>query len=82
MPLYDYQCKDCKHTFEGMYSIKDMLVPESTPCTECGGKVYKVILGGNEFIPGHNLNKKIPDSWNDVLTAVKKGNRGSTIETK
>lgn len=42
MPLYDYQCGDCSHTFERTLKISDMKIPESEACPSCGDvKVQK-----------------------------------------
>jgi putative FmdB family regulatory protein len=40
MPLYEYQCKKCKHTFEKIQKFSD---PEVKKCPECGGPVEKLI---------------------------------------
>jgi putative FmdB family regulatory protein len=40
MPLYEYQCKKCKHTFEKIQSFSDKPVKK---CPECGGPVEKLL---------------------------------------
>jgi putative FmdB family regulatory protein len=40
MPLYEYQCKKCKHTFEKIQSFSD---PPIKKCPECGGSVEKLL---------------------------------------
>ena len=40
MPLYEYQCKKCKHTFEKIQKFSD---PEIKKCPECGGPVEKLL---------------------------------------
>ena len=40
MPLYEYQCKKCKHTFEKIQKFSD---PPVTKCPECGGKVEQLL---------------------------------------
>jgi putative FmdB family regulatory protein len=83
MPLYDYKCSSCGCLFEGVYSISEMKKPEGKPCPECNEiSVKKVIVSGGNLVSGVNMNKKIPDGWNDVLKRVKSGHPGSTIETK
>jgi len=65
MPLYDYECGSCQHTFEGLYKFDD-----NVPCRKCGATTFKLpsascikIKGfrdangyGMKFIdtPGHN----------------------------
>ncbi len=39
MPIYEYQCKDCKYIFERMQRITD-LPPK---CPECGGEVSQLL---------------------------------------
>lgn len=38
MPLYEYQCKKCKHRFEKIQKFSDSPVKK---CPECGGPVEK-----------------------------------------
>ncbi len=40
MPLYEYQCTKCKHTFEKIQKFSDKPV---TKCPECGGKVEQLL---------------------------------------
>lgn len=40
MPLYDYQCKKCKHRFEKIQKFSDAPVRK---CPECGGPVEKLL---------------------------------------
>ncbi len=40
MPLYEYQCKKCKHRFEKIQKFSDKPI---TKCPECGGPVEKLI---------------------------------------
>ena len=40
MPLYEYQCKKCKHRFEQIQKFSDKPVKK---CPECGGPVEKQI---------------------------------------
>jgi len=40
MPLYEYQCKKCKHRFEQIQKFSDKPV---TKCPKCGGPVEKLI---------------------------------------
>jgi putative FmdB family regulatory protein len=40
VPLYEYQCKKCKHRFEKIQKFSDSPVRK---CPECGGPVEKVL---------------------------------------
>lgn len=40
MPLYEYQCKKCKHRFEKIQQFSDKPL---TKCPECGGALEKLI---------------------------------------
>ena len=40
MPLYEYQCKKCKHKFEKIRKFSD---PPIKKCPECGGPVEKLL---------------------------------------
>ena len=40
MPLYEYQCKKCKHRFEKIQKFSDPLVKK---CPECGGTVEQML---------------------------------------
>ena len=40
MPLYEYQCKKCKHKFEKIQKFSD---PPIRKCPECGGPAEKLL---------------------------------------
>ena len=40
MPLYEYQCTKCKHTFEKIQKFSD---PPVSECPKCGGKVEQLL---------------------------------------
>ena len=44
MPLYEYHCESCKHSFEELLNVSKRNEPIKTPCPECGeDKVKKGI---------------------------------------
>ena len=43
MPTYDYECKECGHTFEHFQMMSDEPLTE---CPSCGGPVRRLIGGG------------------------------------
>jgi putative FmdB family regulatory protein len=40
MPLYDYRCQDCGHTFESRHGMSE---PVLTVCPVCPGRVTRLI---------------------------------------
>ena len=40
MPLYEYQCKKCKHRFERIQKFSD---PHPKKCPKCGGPIEQTI---------------------------------------
>ena len=40
MPLYEYQCKDCKQVTEVIQKFSD---PDLTQCEECGGILERLL---------------------------------------
>lgn len=40
MPIYEYECKKCRHRFERIQKFSDKPV---TRCPECGGKVEQLL---------------------------------------
>jgi putative FmdB family regulatory protein len=40
VPLYEYQCKKCRHRFEKIQKFSDRAVKK---CPECGGPVEKLL---------------------------------------
>ena len=40
MPLYEYQCKKCRHRFEKIQKFSDAMVKK---CPECGGPVEQLL---------------------------------------
>ncbi len=47
MPSYNYKCEDCGHLSTVIQSIKDKALEH---CTECGGKISRIITGGSGLI--------------------------------
>ncbi len=47
MPTYDYECKDCGHTFEHFQSMSE---DPLKICPECGGVLRRLIGGGMGII--------------------------------
>lgn len=51
MPVYNYLCKNCDHSFEEMLKISDRNKPTENPCEKCKSEnsVY-ISLGGVPFM--------------------------------
>ncbi len=47
MPTYDYECTECKHSFEAFQQMNDKLLTE---CPECGAKLKRLIGSGSGII--------------------------------
>jgi putative FmdB family regulatory protein len=43
MPTYEYECKNCSHSFEVIQPISDSPL---TTCPECGSEIRRLIFGG------------------------------------
>jgi putative FmdB family regulatory protein len=47
MPIYDFQCQDCQHTFEALVKKSS----DDVPCIICAGSnVIKLISRGTSFV--------------------------------
>jgi len=62
MPIYEYRCKACGHTFEAIQKLDDR--PRSK-CPECSGKLEKLVSraafqlkGGGWFNEGYGKTEK------------------------
>ncbi len=49
MPLYEYQCKKCKHRFEKIQQFSDGPIKK---CPECGGTVEKLLSASSVRFKG------------------------------
>jgi putative FmdB family regulatory protein len=61
MPLYEYRCKSCGHTFEAIQKFSDRPLKK---CAECSGPLEKLISrssfqlkGGGWFISDYSRSK-------------------------
>jgi putative FmdB family regulatory protein len=66
MPLYDYRCTECSHTFEAKHSFND----PAPACPACGSAVQRIITTvprvakGMAADLGKNATKEqIADKW-------------------
>jgi putative FmdB family regulatory protein len=47
MPTYEYECRQCRHRFEAVQSMREAPLDR---CPRCGGEVRRLISGGGGFI--------------------------------
>ena len=80
MPLYEYQCKKCRHRFEKIQKFSD---PEITICPHCGGHIERVLSapavsfkGGGWYADGYGNAK--PKSSGDGSSKAGSDSKPST----
>ena len=79
MPTYQFKCTECQSIVDKILSISERDKPLSTPCTECGGQLSKVV-GSPKIVSGVRTTDKRPDGWRDVLKNIhKKAGKKSTV---
>jgi len=98
VPLYEYQCKKCKHKFEKIQKFSDRPIRK---CPECGGSVEKIqhapavqFKGTGWYVTdyggkGDKTDKSKTEGGSDKASADKKettakedGAKGKDKETK
>lgn len=84
MPLYNYKCSSCEHTFNRKLKISERAIPISEDCPSCNsiGHISQVI--GTPLVSySTNPGMKVSDNFTDRLNEIKKTKgEGCTIETK
>ncbi|MDR3734962.1 MAG: zinc ribbon domain-containing protein [Acidobacteriaceae bacterium] len=83
MPLYEYECTQCKRHTEKIQKFSD---PEIVACPHCGGKLERVITapsvqfkGGGWFSDGYSSSKSTGthDSSSSISSATAPSNSDS-----
>jgi putative FmdB family regulatory protein len=78
MPNYEYQCSNCKNTFEKSLKLADRHVPCEKPCEKCGGQVNQIITTGLTRVrPTERPNS----DWVSFTNSLKRKNPGSDFTT-
>lgn len=86
MPLYEYQCKKCKHKFEKIRKFSD---PPIRKCPECGGTVEQLIhapavqfKGSGWYVTDYASKKPDPAPSIDMSGAEKSEKKEATPTSK
>lgn len=77
MPIYEYQCPDCRHRFEVLQSIREKATKN---CPKCPGKKVERLIshtsfslkGGGWFKDGYNKKKQAIKKTNSDTNKTKK----------
>jgi len=70
MPIYEYECQNCKKHFEYTQGIKE---PKKETCEECGGSLDRLISPSGFVLKGGGWYK-------DLYSSTKKSD--AKVETK
>lgn len=85
MPLYDYLCSSCEHSFEKTLKISEMRQPEADPCPACGesATVSKVLNGAPALGDPVRLGIRKPNGdFKEVLQKIHHNNYKSNLNLK
>lgn len=73
MPLYEYACKGCNHSFSQIQKIDDRKLPESEPCPACSKvEVVMTISAVKISYSANNGGMKMTESFKDRLKDIAK----------
>jgi len=91
MPIYEYQCGACGHTFETLQKVSDSPL---TRCPQCGEEALKKLIsatafrlkGGGwyetDFKTGNKKNVARPDKSGSTGKSSDSGSKGTASEKK
>ena len=74
MPLYEYQCTHCDHTFSDVLKVDDRNKPLDAPCPSCkaAGGVEKLVTTARIVAGVGDFRAKVPEVFKDRLREIKK----------
>lgn len=82
MPIYEYQCEECEHSFEILQKITAEPLQE---CPECGGAVHKlvsstsfILKGGGWYATEYGKNRPPKEEKKKAPKPVKKVQKSET----
>lgn len=82
MPLYEYGCKACEHTWTDVTKIADRLAPTEAPCQECGGEVT-LLIGAPNIVDPVRIGVTRPSSeFQEVIQRIHEKTPGSKLNQK
>ena len=76
MPMYDYVCSKCQHTFDGFLTIAQRDVPTQEPCPNCGKtNCISISLGAPALMSPFRVEglKKPSGQFRERVQQIKKG---------
>ena len=86
MPLYEYQCKECGHSFEEIVPYSDREKPTQQECPSCKkiGAIARAMSALNiSYQGGKTVMQRAGNTWNELLRKIHKGaGKGSNVHTK
>jgi len=87
MPLYDYECQLCEHSFEEFRTIAEMDIPLENPCPDCKKGEVKRIIGSTRLSDPTLLESskgrvKPTSEFREVMTRIKKNHPSSNFEVR
>lgn len=84
MPLYQYKCNACEHTFNRQLKISERNAPIDEDCPSCDSRGHINQLIGTPLVSySTNPGMRITSSFNDRLKDMKKTKgEGCTIDPR
>jgi len=81
MPLYDYKCSKCGHSWDEMQLVKNRKKPCNSPCPQCKEKkCVDQVIGQPIMSEPHKMGLKRPDQgFREVMSKIKQAHPRSTI---
>jgi putative FmdB family regulatory protein len=76
MPMYDYVCSECQHTFDKILKIAEKDIPKHEPCPKCGKtKCIDISLGAPALMSPFRVEglKKPSGQFRERIQQIKKG---------
>ena len=82
MPIYDYRCNGCGHTFDRALRMAECDTPTKEECPECLTEQVVQVIGAPRIVAGvGGLISKTDSGFRDRLREIKKrAGRTSTID--
>jgi putative FmdB family regulatory protein len=83
MPLYDYNCSSCGHTFTEKYMIEDRKQPEGEPCPSCQSSSVQLLIGTPGVGDSVRLGiRTVDNGFREVLSKIHESQPKSNLNNK